>query len=65
MGKDLLIQQIEDLKQHCRNLQANIQEALDWGSQGIAIALMDDLQEAESQIGAKKLFLEELEQKGQ
>lgn len=65
MEKELLIQQIEDLKQHCRNLQANIQEALDWENQGIAMALMDDLQEAESQIDAKKLFLEELEQEGQ
>lgn len=65
MEKDLLLQQIEDLKRHCRNLQDNIREMLENESQGGAMALMDDLQDAEFLIDVKKSQVEELESKGQ
>nr|DAD57648.1 MAG TPA: hypothetical protein [Bacteriophage sp.] len=65
MEKDLLLQQIEDLKRHCRNLQDNIQEMLANENQGGAMALMDDLQDAEFLIDVKKSQVEELESKGQ
>lgn len=65
MGKDLLLQQIEDLKRHCRNLQDNIREMLENENQGCAMALMDDLQDAEFLIDVKKSQVEELESKGQ
>lgn len=65
MEKDLLLQQIEDLKRHCRNLQDNIREMLGNENQGGAMALMDDLQDAEFLIDVKKSQVEELESKGQ
>lgn len=65
MEKDLLLQQIEDLKRHCRNLQDNIQEMLANETQAGAMALMDDLQDAEFLIDVKKSQVEELESKGQ
>lgn len=65
MEKDLLLQQIEDLKRHCRNLQDNIREMLENENQGGAMALMDDLQDAEFLIDVKKSQIEELESKGQ
>jgi hypothetical protein len=65
MEKDLLLQQIEDLKRHCRNLQDNIREMLENENQGGAMALMDDLQDAEFLIDVKKSQVEELESKGQ
>nr|DAD57915.1 MAG TPA: hypothetical protein [Bacteriophage sp.] len=65
MEKDLLLQQIEDLKRHCRNLQDNIHEMLANENQGGAMALMDDLQDAEFLIDVKKSQVEELESKGQ
>lgn len=65
MEKDLLLQQIEDLKRHCRNLQDNIREMLANENQGGAMALMDDLQDAEFLIDVKKSQVEELESKGQ
>lgn len=65
MEKDLLLQQIEDLKRHCRNLQDNIREMLENENQSGAMALMDDLQDAEFLIDVKKSQIEELESKGQ
>jgi hypothetical protein len=65
MEKDLLLQRIEDLKRHCRNLQDNIREMLENENQGGAMALMDDLQDAEFLIDVKKSQVEELESKGQ
>lgn len=65
MEKELLLSQIEDLKRHCRNLQNNIQEMLQSENQGGAIALMDDLQDAEFLIDMKKSEVEKLESEGQ
>nr|DAD59883.1 MAG TPA: hypothetical protein [Bacteriophage sp.]DAY34901.1 MAG TPA: hypothetical protein [Bacteriophage sp.] len=65
MEKELLLSQIEDLKRHCRNLQNNIQEMLQNENQGCAMALMDDLQDAEFLIDMKKSEVEKLESEGQ
>lgn len=65
MEKELLLSQIEDLKRHCRNLQNNIQEMLQSENQGGAMALMDDLQDAEFLIDMKKSEVEKLESEGQ
>lgn len=65
MEKELLLSQIEDLKRHCRNLQNNIQEMLQSENQGGAMALMDDLQDAEFLIDIKKSEVEKLESEGQ
>lgn len=65
MEKELLLSQIEDLKRHCRNLQNNIKEMLQNENQGCAMALMDDLQDAEFLIDMKKSEVEKLESEGQ
>ena len=65
MEKELLLSQIEELKQHCRHLQDNIKEMFENGNQGGGMALIDELQDAEFLIDLKKARVEELEQEGQ
>nr|DAD60262.1 MAG TPA: hypothetical protein [Bacteriophage sp.] len=65
MEKELLLSQIEELKQHCRHLQDNIKEMFENDNQGGGMALIDELQDAEFLIDLKKARVEELEQEGQ
>lgn len=65
MEKELLLSQIEELKQYCRHLQDNIKEMFENDNQGGGMALIDELQDAEFLIDLKKARVEELEQEGQ
>lgn len=61
MNKEQLLFEIEELKTHCKALQEKIEELSKSGNQGAAMYVIDDLQEAESLIGVKKVLLEGVE----